>query len=192
MPLLEEKDTGTMPLEDLVLAAQCGDREAFGQLAIRFEGVVYAVALRRLRNHAEAEELSQEVFLQAWNKIGQLRDAVCFAGWLRSMTHRMAINRAVRRAPLSSVERDVLESSPGDYRSPLREMVDEEQRVQIRAGLSRLKPLDRDTLMAFYFHGHSLVQMSESFSSPIGTIKRRLHVARQRLAKELAESVAGE
>jgi RNA polymerase sigma-70 factor (ECF subfamily) len=45
--------------------------------------------------------------------------------------------------------------------------------------------MDRETLMAFYFDGRSLLEMSDQFKTPVGTIKRRLHVARKRLAKEL-------
>ena len=47
--------------------------------------------------------------------------------------------------------------------------------------------MDRETLVAFYVNGQSLVEMSDRFDSPVGTIKRRLHVARKRLAKELAD-----
>ena len=64
-----------------------------------------------------------------------------------------------------------------------------ERRSQVRAGLGRLGELDRDTLVAFYVQGQSLVEMSQEFRSPVGTIKRRLHVARKRLAKELEEFV---
>lgn len=170
----------------LVERAQLGDREAFGKLATRYEGAVYAIAYRRLGNHAEAEELAQEVFLQAWNKIDQLRDAVCFGGWLRSMTNRMAINRAVRRGPLTMMAPENMESNYGESRSPLGDILERERSLQVHQGLERLRPLDRETLVEFYFHGRSLVEMSESFSSPVGTIKRRLHVARQRLAKELS------
>ena len=70
----------------LVSAAQTGDRAAFGELIEQFQGAVYAIALRRLGDHADAQEVCQEVFIQAMRKIGQLRDRRCFAGWLRSMT----------------------------------------------------------------------------------------------------------
>jgi RNA polymerase sigma-70 factor (ECF subfamily) len=50
--------------------------------------------------------------------------------------------------------------------------------------------LDRSTLVAFYVDGRSLNEMSDDFAAPIGTIKRRLHVARKRLAKEVEELVA--
>ena len=54
----------------------------------------------------------------------------------------------------------------------------------------RLGELDRDTLVAFYVEGQSLIEMSDQFASPVGTIKRRLHVARKRLARELEDLVA--
>ncbi len=172
----------------LVLAAQQGDREAFGQLCERFEGAVYAIAFRRLGNYAEAQEVCQEVFIQAMRKIGQLRDARCFAGWLRSMAARMSVNRAVRspRMPLVPETLDV--ACPGQQ-TPLGEMLDEESRAQVHLGLDRLSTLDRETLVAFYFDGRSLVEMSNQFRTPVGTIKRRLHVARKRLARELATTM---
>ena len=172
-------------LSDTVRAAQRGDGAAFGRLVKRYERAVYAAAFRRLGNHAEAQELCQEVFLQAMQKLDQLRDPRCFGGWLRSIAQRMAINRAVRRAPLVPADTDTIEGRCVEYRTPLGNMLADERDTEVRRGLRRLGPLDRDTLVAFYFDGRSLVEMSEEFDSPVGTIKRRLHVARKRLAKEL-------
>ena len=62
-------------------------------------------------------------------------------------------------------------------------MLDEESRAQVHSGLDRLSTLDRETLVAFYFDGRSLNEMSDEFRTPVGTIKRRLHVARKRLAR---------
>jgi RNA polymerase sigma-70 factor, ECF subfamily len=184
-PKTYESNT-TTELVDLVTAAQDGDRAAFGELCVRFERMVYGIALVRLGNHAEAQELCQEVFIHALEKIEQLREPECFGGWLRSMAGRMAINRAVRRQPLLSAEAEVLEGSAVERHTPLDRALAGERRKQVRAGLKRLKNMDRETLVAFYVKGHSLVEMSDRFDSPVGTIKRRLHVARKRLAKELS------
>jgi hypothetical protein len=54
---------------ELVRRAQAGDRDAFGELVGRFERAVFATAMRRLRNWSEAEELTQDVFLQAFTKL---------------------------------------------------------------------------------------------------------------------------
>ena len=171
-------------LTPLVRAAQAGDRAAFDELFRRYQRAVYATIFRRLGNDAEAQELCQEVFIQAMRKIGQLENPLCFGGWLRSIANRMAINRAVRRGPVFPAGGD-LEVTCVEHQTPLGEVLAQERRAQVQAGLSRLTDLDRRTLVAFYFNGQSLIEMADEFQSPVGTIKRRLHVARKRLAEEL-------
>jgi RNA polymerase sigma-70 factor (ECF subfamily) len=174
----------------LVEKARLGDRAAYGELVQRFQPAVYALALARLRNPAEAQELTQEVFIHAMTKLDQLRDASCFAGWLRQITVRMAINRMTRRLPLLGAEPEVLQNAPAAVHSPLDDLVRAEQRAELRDGLERLKEIDRATLEAFYLHGRSLKQMSREFETPVGTIKRRLHVARKRLRHQLESKAA--
>jgi RNA polymerase sigma-70 factor (ECF subfamily) len=169
----------------LVDRARAGDRLAYGELVVRFQPTVYALALVRLRNPAEAQELAQEVFIHMMKKLDQLRDSRCFAGWLRQITVRMAINRLTRRGPVRGTDPEILENAAGVESNPLDEMVRAEQRSELWDGLSRLKALDRQTLEAFYIRGRSLKQMSREFETPVGTIKRRLHVARKRLRRQL-------
>ena len=175
-------------ITELVLAAQTGDRAAYGELVERFQPTVYAIALARLRNAAEAQELAQEVFMHGMRKLPQLRDVQCFAGWLRQITVRMALNRLTRRGPLVKVESAVLDNAEAVGAGPLDNLVKAEQAAELHRGLGRLKPVDRATLVAFYLHGRSLKQMSREFETPIGTIKRRLHVARHRLKSALEKA----
>ncbi len=186
--LTDRIDCFSASVAELVEASLTGDREAFGQLVVRFEGTVYAIAMRRLGNHAEAEELCQEVFVKAMEKLYQLQTPEAFGGWLRSIATRMAINVAVRRGPIFATEPEVLEATCASGQTPLDNVLAAERHTQVHAGLERLGSLDRETLEAFYLDGQSLREMSDGFSSPVGTIKRRLHVARKRLAREL-ESV---
>jgi RNA polymerase sigma-70 factor (ECF subfamily) len=175
---------------ELVDAARDGRNSAFDELVRRFEGAVYATAFRRLANHAEAQEVCQDVFLQALSKLDQLQTSAAFGGWIRAIAVRMSINRRVRRRPMVSAEPDALDGRCFDDQTPLDRALENERSAQVRAGLSRLRALDRDTLEAFYVQGQSLVEMSVHFDSPVGTIKRRLHVARKRLARELESVVA--
>jgi RNA polymerase sigma-70 factor (ECF subfamily) len=175
----------------LVERAQAGDRAAYGALVERFQPTVYAVALARLRNATEAQELTQEVFLHGMQKLGQLRDAQCFAGWLRQITVRMAINRLTRGLPLHKVESEILDNTESAGETPLEELVKAEQARQLYRGLELLKPVDRATLVAFYIRGRTLKQMAREFETPVGTIKRRLHVARNRLKKVLERGNGG-
>lgn len=169
----------------LVRLAQQNDRQAQGELLLRFEAQVQAIALRQLGNYAEAQELCQEVFLHALRKLHQLRDPRCFAGWLRSIARRMVINRVVRRGNCVSMEPQAIEGSCTENETPFTLALAAEEAAGVRQGLSRLGEMDRQTLVAFYVNGQSLVEMSDQFAAPIGTIKRRLHVARKRLAKEV-------
>ncbi len=173
----------------LIARAQTGDRAAFGTLVERFQPAVYAVAMARLRDPNEATELAQEVFIHAMQKIGQLRDPHCFVGWLRQITVRMAINRVTRKAPVQGAEPEFMQNAPGADAGPLDEMIRTENQQEIWQGLDRLKPLDRDTLVAFYIKGRTLRQMASEFETPVGTIKRRLHVARNRLKTALEKAV---
>lgn len=174
-------------LADVVRAAQAGDRRAFAMLVERYEQSVFATALKKLGNHAEAQELTQEVFMQALRKVGQLREPEAIGGWLRSITRRMAINRAVRGGAVVSTEQETLEAACRETETPLTNALAHERATKVRDGLGRLRALDRDTLVAFYVDGQSLIEMSLAFDSPVGTIKRRLHMARKRLAVELEE-----
>jgi RNA polymerase sigma-70 factor (ECF subfamily) len=171
--------------EDLVLAAQQGASEAFGELASRFERMVYIVSMQRLRDHTEAQEVVQEVLLKAFEKLHQLQEPAAFPGWLKSIAVRQSINRTVRRPPSVAVDPHTIDRADTRHAAPLESMLASERADQLHEGLDRLGAVDRSTLVAFYLEGQSLREMSEGFAAPLGTIKRRLHVARKRLAQEL-------
>src|SRR5438093_12025738 len=107
----------------LVERARAGDRSAYGKLVEAFQPSVYALALARLRNPAEAQELAQEVFIHSMTKLDQLRNPECFAGWLRQITVRMAINRLTRHGPVHGAETEVLENAPAKGGGPLEDLV---------------------------------------------------------------------
>ena len=175
----------TRTVADLVRAAQAGEREAFGQLFERYHGGIVALAMRRVRNADEAEELAQDVFIQAMQKIDQLRVPEAFGGWLRRIVHRMAINRVTRSRQALACDPETLEATCLASGSPEDAVQDREQAAAIRDSIDRLGSLDQQTLKAFYLQSKTLVEMSDEFDAPVGTIKRRLHVARKRLAKEM-------
>ena len=172
----------------LVRRAQTGDREAFGALVEQFQRTVHAICLRRLGNPSEALEMTQEVFLHVLRRLDQLREPERFAGWLRQVAVRMAINRATRRIAPSTVETSVLEGACEHRDDPLDALISRERAQKLWEALGRLKTIDREALLAFYIKGQSLIEIAETLDAPIGTIKRRLHTARKRLKAMLEES----
>jgi RNA polymerase sigma-70 factor (ECF subfamily) len=177
--------TSWSELATLVRLSQVGDRAAFGRLVEQFQRTVHAICLRRLGNPSEAAELTQEVFLHVMRRIGQLREPERFAGWLRQVTVRMAINRATRRIAPSCVETVVLEGASAERDDPLTELITRERAQRLWQALAQLKALDREALLAFYIQGESLVEIADRLDVPLGTVKRRLHTARKRLRAKL-------
>jgi RNA polymerase sigma-70 factor (ECF subfamily) len=174
---------------DLVERAQGGERRAYGELVRRFEGAVYAAVRQRLPDRTEAEDVTQEVFIHGFRKLAQLRDPRCFGGWLRRTAMRLALNRATRRRVCQRFEEDQAAApAPG----PLEVLLQVERQAAVRHGLRRLQPVDRQTLITFYFDGRSVNEMARLARVSVGTIKSRLHAARARLREQLQPlAVAG-
>ncbi len=172
--------------EQIVHRAQAGDRTAFAELVRRFSPVVYAVAMTRLGNPTEAEEVAQEVFVHSMTKLGQLRDPRCFPGWLRQIAVRISLGRLARRKAKADA-RAVFDELADSRINPLDQLIRTEEQRRLRNTLKELTPLDQAMLEAFYLRSRSLRQMSKDFAAPVGTIKRRLHMARHRLRRRLEE-----
>jgi RNA polymerase sigma-70 factor (ECF subfamily) len=182
--------TEMLDLVSLVTRAQHGDRDAFGVLYSQFRPTVYAIAFARLRDPDRAQDLAQEVLLRAFEKLNQLRKPAAFPGWVRRMALRMLINRVARNDSLALVGDDMLTDKPAQTPTPAEELIRRERATCVVRGLGHLRPIDRDTLRAFYFDGLSLETIGQETDVSVGTVKKRLHVARQRLKREL-EPVLG-
>lgn len=183
----EVYESSLATVAQLVQSAQLGDREAQSALYERYRNSALALAYRKLGNWDEAEELVQDVFIHAFDRMHQLRVPEAFGGWLRQIVRRSAINQLTRRRVAVSMDQAALDSVATREANPLDDLLDDESCHQVHRGLKRLGKVDRLTLEAFYIGGQSLLEMAETFEAPLGTIKRRLHVARKRLAHEMAD-----
>lgn len=183
------RDLQAASVSRLVLAAQAGDQKAYGRLFEQFKASVFAIALQRLRNSIDAEDLVQEVFIKALLKIHQVREPKVFGAWLRSIAHRMSISQLVRRDPAAPTDPTAMIYFRIEHNTPETILISKQRELEVQKGLQRLKEIDRETLIAFHLQGHSLLEMTLEFDAPLGTIKRRLHVARKRLAKEVESQV---
>lgn len=141
---------------DLVLRAQSGDRVAFGALYEKFQNPVFTVALRSLRNWSDAEELTGEVFMHAFEKLSQLKEPGAFPGWLRTITRRMVLDFfIIRRTRALTVDPERLAETYTITEDPGTALDRAEEDEQLHARMDGLSPLDRETLTAFYFQHRS-------------------------------------
>lgn len=150
-----------------------------------------------IRSSHDCEDLAQSILLHAWEKLDQLRNPAALSGWLWAITHRMAINFIARSKERSrgGNATDLLQNTVADHSEacdPVMKASLLEGRGIVREGLERLSVFDRHSLEEFHLRGKSLIQMQSDDPNhpPIGTLKRRLHVARNRLKKVLEDLVS--
>jgi RNA polymerase sigma-70 factor (ECF subfamily) len=174
----------------LIPRLKARDPEALGSLYDVYGRLVYGVTLRIVRNPGVAEDLTQEVFLRAWNRAHQLKDDCNSIGpWLLSIARHCALD--YRKS------RDVRLTDPADagdqgFALPTieREILDSE-RVQLLADAFQiLTPNQRRVLELAYFDGLTQPAIAERLKQPLGTVKGWTRVALAKLRQELRRSLA--
>jgi len=160
-----------------------GGPEAFARIVQRYQDAVFGIALARLGNFHEAQDVAQQVFLDAFQRLGALRNAARLGAWLRSMAIHMSIDRIRRRTATMEIEHAAgCESS--DPAPPVA-AARTELRTAVLEAIARLSVPQRETTMLFYIDGYSVEKVAAIQEVPVGTVKRRLHDARQRLKAQM-------
>jgi RNA polymerase sigma-70 factor (ECF subfamily) len=173
--------------EDLLGRVAVGDRDAFAELYDRTAPRVFGLVKRLLRDHAQSEEVTQEIFLEIWRSATRYEPGRGGAmAWVLTMSHRRAVDRV--RASQASRVRDVRvgirDHDPAfDSVAEVVEIRVESERV--KDAMARLTELQRQAVTLAYFGGYSHREVSEMLKVPIGTVKTRLRDGMIRLRDEL-------
>jgi RNA polymerase sigma-70 factor (ECF subfamily) len=153
----------------------------------RIDGI-YRLSFAILGDEAEARDATQETFLAAWRRIHSLREPDRFDGWLQRIavnSARMALRargrRLVREIPSGDVEALAAVADRSRVLPP--ERPDAEL---LAAALDRLPGDQRTILVLHHLEGHGLAELAAILEVPVGTVKSRLHTARQALQAALA------
>jgi RNA polymerase sigma factor (sigma-70 family) len=173
-----------VPVEDVALAAQ-GDAGAFERVYQAHLGRVYNLA-RRMAGPESAEELTQDVFVRAWQKLATFRGESSFATWL----HRLAVNVIIERFRALGTARDrfladgetVLERMP-DRPTPTRY----DTRMDLDAAMKRLPAGARTVFVLHDIEGYRHEEIGNLLGVSVGTSKSQLHRARMTLRSHLNE-----
>ncbi len=167
----------------LVRAAQSGSVDAFAELVRRHEGAVYRTALRMLGSRADAEDIAQEAFVQAWRSIARFRGESAFSTWIYRITTNRALNAIEARRV--SVDIDDLELSSHDLPE---DMVDRRDRLrETVAAILRLEPQHRALIVLRELEGLSYREIAEILEIAESQVKGRLHRVRAELLGTLEE-----
>jgi len=171
-----------------------GETEAFGLLVRRYQNRIYALVLNYIGNFADAQDVTQETFVEAYRNISRLRETEKFVHWLSSI----AVNRCKmflrkhRNAPLLNDEtaHQMVENMPVDRNSnPTTQLEREESRQNVMRILQRLPETYRLAFTLRYMDLLSVQEIADFLGISVSAVKVRLHRARQRLKEEIIHMV---
>lgn len=173
--------------EELLGLVAIGDQKAFAALYDEISPRVFGLIRRLLVDHAQSEEVTQEVFLEIWTNATRYEPSKGGAStWILTMAHRRAVDRI--RASQAGRDRDVkigIRDYVGEYDnvSETVELTIEHERV--KKAMAQLTELQRQAVTLAYYGGYSHSEVAAMLKVPIGTVKTRLRDGMIRLRDEL-------
>ena len=174
--------------EDLLTRIAGGDLDATGELYDRYATILFPLALRIVRDRAEAEDVLHDAFVAVGDRAGQYsRDRGTVGAWLVTLVRNLSIDRTRRRDRRGNLARDVI------AHEPVAKVADPEEltaaagtREKVRRALASLPDVQRITLEVAFFEGLSYPEIAEREGVPLGTIKSRAARAIMSLREALA------
>ena len=169
---------------DLVKRCQNRDMQAMEEIVRQYKNQVYNIAYGMLGSPEDAQDITQDVFVSIWEKIGQFRFRSKFSTWLYRIAKNMSLNEKSRR---TSRKTDVVEIDdsqawvPVDHQTPEDEILASEQQQILHKALGQLKESYRTILVLREMDELSYEDLSAVLGCSIGRVKARLYEARMQL-----------
>lgn len=189
--------TGTVEKESLPALsrrAAAGDREAFRAWLEQTHAMVFSVAYRMLQDRADAEDVVQQTYIQAWRSMGNLKDHQASVAWVGAIARHVAADRWRQRArrPMESLDdtphggpTPLVESLPSPDASAEERVADAQVRQRLMQAVGMLKEKFRMVLMMRDVDGMTNEAVAAALGIPVGTVDSRLHRARLMLARKM-------
>jgi len=168
-----------------------GDQDALAELYDRRARLIFSIALRILRERADAEDVVQEVFAQVWAQAGRYdpaRGAV--AAWMLTVARSRAIDRLRARSGRPEVggETHAIESATDASAPQDLQLLSAEQVDSVRRAVNGLPMPQRAALELAYYEGLTHAEIAERLSEPLGTIKTRIRQSLIKLRESLVQT----
>lgn len=169
---------------DLILRASRKDVDAYNLLVSRWEKRIYNYLLRLVANREDAMDLSQDVFLKAYQNLAKLEDPARFGPWLFRIAHNEAYS--LLRKP--KTEQEVAERAE---RTVWGQMLPIETSLAVERALSKLTEEQREAVLLKVYQGFKFEEIAEVLDTPVSTIKSRVYTALELLKESLAPIRSG-
>jgi RNA polymerase sigma-70 factor, ECF subfamily len=179
--------------EILITRSRQGDLDAFNQLVLNYQDLVFSVILRMVRNHATAEDITQEAFISAFRNIGRMR-GVNFRAWVLRIARNATYDaiRRTNRRPEDSIDEQIVtlgETLPSGEELPEDYALRQDLGRSIDQGLAELQADQRMAIVMVDVEGLSYDEAADAMEVSIGTVKSRLNRGRRRLREWIVANV---
>lgn len=170
---------------DLVRRVRRGEVDAFGDLVRRYQQSVFNVALRVLRNREDAEDLAQDAFIRAYERLDRYDIDRPFGPWVHRLTANLAINSLKRRRTLFELDEERDRTSPAGHSAPEQALVRKERDRDLHAALTSLPAHYRAAIELRHFQEMSYQQIAAALGVPLNTARSHLYRGRRLLAERM-------
>lgn len=170
------EQTSALTTEELMLRIAAGNESAFEELYDRLSPQVFGLVRRILKDQAQSEEVTQEVFVEAWQQAARYDSTRGKAiTWLLTLAHRRAVDRV--RASQASKDRDLrqgIKEFQASYDDVEETAIQHDESRRVIQALERLSETQRDAIQLAYFGGYTHIEVAELLKIPVGTAKTRI------------------
>lgn len=170
-------------IPELVTRAQQGDTDAFELLYRRFIGPVYTLAFRMTASREQAEDMTQEIFVKAWEKIHLFRGDSAFFTWLYRLALRICLR--ARKTKLPGEYREEMGQGTNNRAQGRSDQWSVEDSIDLQKAITRLPPRTRAAIILFDINGYSHQEVAGLLGIREGTSKALIHKGRRRLRQEI-------
>ncbi len=167
---------------ELLQETMNGNVDAWGEIVRRYQGATYGVALGILKNGADAEEITQDAFVRAYQKLDLYDMSKKFSTWLFTLTANLAKNR-LRRERFMAPLKDTFQLFGGEDPADAAER--DERRSHVQEALASLDEKYRMPLVLRFYGELDYQEVADALGIPEGTVKTRIHRGKQALQDRL-------
>ncbi|MFD0861447.1 RNA polymerase sigma factor [Sungkyunkwania multivorans] len=167
----------------IIAEVRAGNTNAYAKLVTQYQVMIFTLAVRMLNDREEAEEVAQDVFVKAYQKLGHFKGQSKFSTWLYRIAYNACLDRlkVLKRTVRSEILDEVNESDLGEIQNGLSHLLAQERKDMINLALSKLEPEESAIITSFYFEELSLREIAVALNISESNVKVRLHRSRKKL-----------
>lgn len=163
-----------------------GESESFGEIVTRYKKSVFSLCYRMVKNNEEAEDLSQEIFIKAYNNLKKYNPQYKFSTWILKIATNTTID-SLRKKKIETMPLEEEISSKSETASAEVIYFHQQNKTAIESAIEGLPIEYRTLIILFHQHGLSYKEISESTNLPMSKVKNRIHRARNILKDSLKD-----